>query len=284
MKLFLLFCLALFPDIFAGNILLIVGNSNGTTPVNGFSIGDRFIRDRLQNQLGHKVEVVPDSVSQDSLIRLASHADLVIVLESVTSIKLTNKLKTIPIPLLNFEAFIQDDMGMTATGPPGDPGAPDKFALGVVEMTDRISILNSTHPLAAGLSGLIKVYSQPKSITWGKVAPTAEIVATLATDSTGATIYLYRKGVRLFDGTVAAGIRIGFFLEDDNITGTPNLMTREGLMLFDRAVAFTLANETLGIHPLFLPEGRKSRNPAVLHYTHFILDLCGRQLPITTEE
>ena len=100
---------------------------------------------------------------------------------------------------------------------------------------------------AAGLSGQVKVYSQLKEITWGKVAPTAEVIATLATDTSGASIYVYRKGSRLFDGSLATGLRIGFFLEDDNVTGTPNLMTADGLTLFDRAVAFGLANGATGI-------------------------------------
>jgi hypothetical protein len=226
----------------ADKVMLVIGNSNGTTMAGGFAIGDRFIRDRLQNALGHSVQVVPDSADLDSLTRSAARSDLVIVLESVTSLKLLAKLKAVPQPILNFEAFIQDDLGFTAPGPSGDPGPPSQFEFGVLDKSDRIAIRDAAHPLAAGMTGQVTVYSQLKQLTWGKVAPAAEVVATLAADTSGACIYVYRKGSRLFDGTAAAGLRIGFFLEDDNVTGTPNLMTTEGLALFDRAVAFGLAN------------------------------------------
>jgi len=35
-------------------------------------------------------------------------------------------------------------------------------------------------------------------------------------------------------------MRIGFFLEEENITGTSNFMTEDGLRLFDTAVKFAL--------------------------------------------
>ena len=53
-------------------------------------------------------------------------------------------------------------------------------------------------------------------------------------------MYVYRKGARLQDGSLAAGLRVGFFLEDDDTTGTANLMTEDGLRLLDAAVKFTL--------------------------------------------
>jgi hypothetical protein len=260
----------------AGKIMLVIGNSNETTAAGGFAIGDRFIRDRLQTALGHTVQVVPDSADRDSLTRSAARADLVIVLESVTSLKLLAKLKNIPQPILNFEAFIQDDLGLTALGPSGDPGPPSAFEFGVMEKSDHISIRNAAHPLAAGLSGSIKVYSQLKQVTWGKVAPTAEVVATLATDTSGACIYVYRKDARLFDGSIAAGLRIGFFLEDDNVTGTPNLMTPDGLILFDRAVAFGLAQGATGIS--IAPRKGFARAASILRRSARAVDARGRSV------
>jgi hypothetical protein len=152
-----------------------------------------------------------------------------------------DKLKPVTSPILSYEAFIQDEMGFTPPGPPGDPGEPDQFALGVRLSDTKIDIVDPKHPLAAGFSGNVVVYKENKEITWGKVAKTAEIVATLAGDPRGASIYVYRKGAMLYDGTTAAGLRVNFFLEDDNKSGTPNLMTDDGLKLFDTAVKFVLA-------------------------------------------
>jgi hypothetical protein len=218
--------------------LLVVGTENGTS-MRGAGTGDRYIRTRLENDLGFTVVLAGDNTSATELRTAAERATLVIVSESVSSAVLQNKLKALTTPSLNYEAFIQDEMGLTPPGPPGDPGEPASFALGVKANETRIDIVDDAHPLAAGLRGTVAVYNSPRSVTWGKVAEAAEVVATLPGDRAGVAIYVYRKGSRLFDGTLAAGLRVGFFLEDDDTTGTANLMTADGLRLFDAAVRFT---------------------------------------------
>ena len=220
------------------NILMVVGNENGTS-ARGEGIGDKFLRARLEAQ-GHKVTLAGDNGTAATLTAAAAQADLVIVSESVGSAMLQGKLKSVTTAILNYEAFIQDEMGLTPPGPPGDPGLPDTFALGVKANETRIDIVMPAHPLAAGLTGTVAVYRMPRSITWGKVAATAEVVATLPGDPAGVATYVYRKGARLQDGTMAAGLRVGIFLEDDDTTGTANLLTAEGLQLIDAAVKFAL--------------------------------------------
>ncbi|HXU80275.1 MAG TPA: hypothetical protein VN914_02685 [Polyangia bacterium] len=221
-----------------GTILFVVGTSNGSVAA-GEGIGDRFVRDRLQKQ-GYQVGIAADTMGAAALVAMADHADLVLVSESVGSANLQGKLKPVAAPILNYEAFIQDEMGFTPPGPPGDPGLPAQFALGVKMSDTKIDIVDPKHPLAAGFTGTVTVYREPKEITWGKVAATAEVVATLTGDTTGPCIYVYRKGAPLHDGTAAAGLRVGLFLEDDDTTGTPNFLTDEGLKLFDTAVTFTM--------------------------------------------
>jgi hypothetical protein len=221
-----------------GNTLFVVGTSNGSVPFGG-GIGDTFVRARLEAQ-GHHLTLAPDTTAAGDLVAMADTADLVLVSESVTSANLLGKLKPSTAPILNYEAFIQDDMGLTALGPPGDPGLPAQFELGVKQADTQIDIVDPAHPLAAGLQGTVTVYQAAKEITWGKVAATAEVVATLAGDRAGPCLYVYRQGALLHDGTPAAGLRVGFFLEDDDVTGTPNLMTGDGLKLFDAAVRFAL--------------------------------------------
>jgi hypothetical protein len=220
------------------NILFVVGTSNGSVPFGG-GPGDTFVRARLAAQ-GHHVMLAPDTTAADELVAMANAAQMVLVSESVTSANLLGKLKPATAPLLNYEAFIQDDLGLTALGPPGDPGLPDMFELGVKQADTQIDIVDPAHPLAAGLMGTVTVYKAAKEITWGKVAASAEVVATLTGDRAGPCLYVYRRGAPLHDGTAAAGLRVGFFLEDDDVTGTPNLMTDDGLKLFDAAVRFTL--------------------------------------------
>ena len=90
------------------------------------------------------------------------------------------------------------------------------------------------------MKGNVTVYKVPREVTWGKVGKNATVIATLSGKSVAAAIYIYNKGDVLFDGTKAAGMRIGFFLEEENKTGTSNYMTEDGLRLFDAAVRFAL--------------------------------------------
>jgi hypothetical protein len=221
-------------------ILMIVGDDNRTV-VPGQGTGDLFIRNRLEKVLGHKVILGIDSASLGKLKAAAESADLVIVSESSTSMLLKDKLKSVKTPLISYEAFIQDEMGLTAIERPGDPGEPENFNYGVREKDTGIDIVMPGHPLAAGLKGYIKIYREPREVTWGKVGKNAKVIATLAGKKEAAVIYIYNKGAVLFDGTIAAGMRIGFFLEEENVTGSSNLMTEEGLRLFDAAVKFALA-------------------------------------------
>jgi hypothetical protein len=226
------------PSAGGKKILLVVGNENGTS-MRGEGIGDKYLRARLEMQ-GYTVTIGGDNVPGPQLQMAAAASDLVIVSESVGSAMLQGKLKPVATPILNYEAFIQDEMGLTPPGPPGDPGLPANFALGVKANETSIDIVMPNHPLAAGLTGTVAVYRMPRSITWGKVAATAEVVATLPGDRAGVATYVYRKGARLQDGSIAAGLRVGFFLEDDDTTGTANLMTDDGLRLLDAAVRFTI--------------------------------------------
>lgn len=224
----------------AANVLVINGNSNNTVTQGNLSLGDAYVKQRLETALHHKVRMMWDQTAKADMLAAADSSDLVVVLESVTSAYLTDKLRATPTPILNCEAMIQDDLGLTATGPSGDPGPPSQFAYGVVADETRILIKDPANPLAAGLRDTVHVYSAAKEINWGKVAPAAKVVATLATDTAGATLYVYEKGSKLFDGKTAAGMRIGFFLEDDNVTGTATYFTADGLKLFDAAVAYGL--------------------------------------------
>ena len=220
-------------------ILMIVGDDNRTVEP-GQGTGDVFIRNHLEKVLGHEVTLGIDSASPGELHEAAESADLVIVSESTTSRRLLDKLKSVTTPIISYEAFIQDEMGLTAIELPGDPGEPEDFNYGVREEDTGIDIVMPDHPLAAGLDGHVEIYKEIREITWGKVGEGAKVIATLTGKKEAAVIYIYDKGAKLFDGTEAAGIRIGFFLEEENVTGTSNFMTEEGLSLFDAAVKFAL--------------------------------------------
>jgi hypothetical protein len=120
-------------------------------------------------------------------------------------------------------------------------------------------ITDPSHPLAAGLSGSVQVYRVLREMNWGAHrAPGARVVATLApslaaagdaaantaTDYSGAAvIYYVPKGGALAEGATAAGLRIQYFVENENGPGTYNLLTPEGFRLFDAAVTWALTQK-----------------------------------------
>jgi hypothetical protein len=120
-------------------------------------------------------------------------------------------------------------------------------------------ITKPDHPLAAGLSGRVQVYRVLREMNWGAhLAPGAQVVATMtpslqaagdaaantATDYSGAAvIYFVPKGGQLAEGATAAGLRIHYFVENENGPGTYNLMTPEGFRLFDAAVNWALTQK-----------------------------------------
>jgi len=122
-----------------------------------------------------------------------------------------------------------------------------------------IVITNPNHPLAAGLSGRVQVYRVLREMNWGAhLAPGAQVVATLApslaaagdaaanaaTDYSGAAvIYFVPKGGALAEGATATGLRIQYFVENENGPGTYNLMTEDGFRLFDAAVKWALTQK-----------------------------------------
>ena len=122
-----------------------------------------------------------------------------------------------------------------------------------------VVITNPNHPLAAGLSGRVQAYRVPREMNWGAhLAPGAQVIATLApsleaagdaaanaaTDRSGAAvIYYVPKGGALAEGATAAGLRVQFFVENENGPGTYNLLTPEGFRLFDAAVTWALTQK-----------------------------------------
>jgi hypothetical protein len=105
----------------------------------------------------------------------------------------------------------------------------------------------------------VQVYRVLREMNWGAhLAPGAQVVATLAPsleaagDAAGnvasnysgaAVVYFVPRGGELASGARAAGLRIQYFVENENGPGTYNLMTEDGFRLFDAAVNFALTGQ-----------------------------------------
>jgi hypothetical protein len=229
------------------NILMVCGDENRRV-LPCTSIGDIFVKNRLEIDMGHKVTKIPHDADRAEMLAAATAADLVILAESLLSRTVETKIISTPTPVFSYEAFLPDEFGLiNPKGERMDPGTPDQGDYGAIEDQTTINIVNPKHPLAAGLSGRVKVYRVPREMNWAKdLAPSAEVVATLPDYPKAAVIYVIRRGAKLYDGTPSPGLRIQYFIENDNETGTVNLMTEDGYRLFDAAINYALTTDPKG--------------------------------------
>src|SRR4051812_6290631 len=100
----------------AAKVLVIYGNSNGTVNEGSYSLGDAWVKQNLETALHHQARCMWDQRAKEETPAAADSADPVVGLESPTPAYRTDKLKPPPVPILDREAMIQDDSGLTATG------------------------------------------------------------------------------------------------------------------------------------------------------------------------
>lgn len=215
------------PEVAAPNapeILFVVGG----TPL---PAGDERVKERFE-RLGFRVtakpatHVVPSDGTGKALIALSSTALAV----DVTDVpgELTAKFRDSAVPVLVWEPRLYYDLGMIA-------GFEHQKDWGALRDQSRVVVTNPTHPMAAGLTGPVKVLSSANRISWGLVRPDALVVASLEGDPSKAVVFGYDAGARM-PGLVAPARRVGLFLFD-----TSSLqLTSEGWTLFDAAVRWSI--------------------------------------------
>jgi len=241
------------------NILIVCGDENGRY-AKCTSLDDRFLELRLRLDMGHRVTMMPDNTAAEEMQAAADAADLIIVPESVLSNAVGTKLIATSTPLINMESFLQDTFQFVdPDGVTVDPGSPEGGAGGTVEAptgqvrighfgtiageTDLV-IVDPAHPLAAGLSGRVTVYSLPAEINWAVkevLAPGVHSVAALPDYPEAQSIYFILPGDALFDGSPSPNLRVSLFTENNNDLGTYHRMTADGHRLFDAAINWALS-------------------------------------------
>jgi hypothetical protein len=200
------------------NALLVVGSATLNT-------GDSAARTRLQN-LGYTVTVKAAGSNNNSSVK-ATDADgkaLVLISSTVTPANVVNKLRNIPVAVIDWEFDILDDMGMTGLVSGTD------FGTSSTTQT-QLTISSPTHQMAAGLSGTQTVATTATNFTWGKPNTNAARVAALTNDATRFVIFGYDAGAAM-PGVEAPARRVGLFLTDSTAAG----FNANGGALFDAAV------------------------------------------------
>ncbi|MCP5095663.1 MAG: hypothetical protein GY943_08940 [Chloroflexi bacterium] len=201
------------PGSCTAHTILFVGRSNPLQSV------DQTLADYLIAQ-GHIVVV------QDERNVTAADAvgkNLVIVSDSVNSRRIGTKLTDITVPFITWEAGLYDDMNMTASS---------NADLGFVSNQTQLTVTNSGHPLAAGLSGSVVALDSGDDFFFGHPSENA---VEIAEDDSGThpIIFGYEAGSEMV-GLSAPARRLGFF------SGNGASYTAEGWQLFDATVSWAL--------------------------------------------
>jgi hypothetical protein len=208
-------------------VLLIVANPTGT---GAGDVSDQAVRDHLIAFHGLAVQMVDDNVVQTSD---AQGKQLIISSSTVSSGNVGSKFRDTAVPYINWEAALQDDMGMVPTGGDGfdRPGQTE------------LEIVDPAHPLAAGLAaGVHMVVNDARGFTAGRPTTNAQVVATMVGNLSEACIYVYEPGALLANGTPAPARRIHIFFQDTAFAG----LSAAGFLLFDAAIEYALGSANLG--------------------------------------
>jgi hypothetical protein len=200
------------------DVLLVVGNTTLNT-------GDNWVKNRLQS-LGLNVTVKSATSATASD---ATGNGLVVISTTVNSTDVNTKFTNVTVPVVTWESYLLDDLNMTGTAAQVDYGEDNTYS--------SLVINNANHPLSAGLSGTVQVFTSGVWIRWGATSNAAAIkAASVAGQAAWNGVFGYEKNTAMQGGFMAPARRVSIFLNDD----TPTLLTTNGMKLFDAAIEWAV--------------------------------------------
>jgi hypothetical protein len=161
--------------------------------------------------------VVDDGVVQAG--DAAGH-NLVLISGTTSASTLNTTFRDVSVPVMLWQRALFDDMDMIGTQ-------------GTMSGQTQVNVINSAHPLAAGLSGNVTILTTGKKFTWGIPSGNAIVVAELSSKNKP-VIFGYEAGAGMISLTAPAR-RLAF------VTGDSLEMTPDGWALFDAAIKWSLA-------------------------------------------
>jgi hypothetical protein len=217
--------LVLTPAAPRADVLLVVGR----LPLEA---GDAAVRTRLE-RLGFTVEAREASVARDTdaagrrLVAISSTALAEDLFDA--SVELRSRFRAVEVPLLTWEPCLYPSLGMIASNEHEKDWAASRNRR-------RLTILDPSHPMAAGLSGSVDVLTRPGRVSWGRAGASALRIASLDGEPEKVAVFGYEKGAPMDGAPRAPARRVGIFLFD----GTAPDLTEAGARLFDAAARWCM--------------------------------------------
>jgi len=196
--------------------------------------GDAAVRTHLE-ATGYTVYLIDEGAASSAD---AEGKAAVLISSSVSSSQVNTKFTDVAVPLLSWEAYLYDDLQMTGPG----------FYSGYGTTNDPkdITITNVTHPLAAGLSGNVRLSDNTSGLAWGIPSAQALTIAQVIDNANWQVIFAYEAGATMV-GMNAPARRVGFGMRNETATQ----MTIEGWALFDAAMCWLINCEGQSRHAAF---------------------------------
>lgn len=193
------------------SILLVIDASDA-------SPGDMAIEDRVLDA-GYTVVTLDEGQADAAAAELH---DLLILSSSVSSGNFNQEFRDLEVPIVLWEHALYADMGMNN----GDAGNVSG---------DSVHIEAPEHPLAAGLSGTVSIFTGSSAMRWGTPAADVTVVAKSTGSPERAVYFAYERGAQM-PGRKAPARRVGMMLSDDSAAD----LNDDGWLLFDAAVQWAL--------------------------------------------
>jgi uncharacterized repeat protein (TIGR01451 family) len=235
----------------SGTIVTVTAPILFVTGSTTLSASDAAIRTRLEN-LGYTV-TVKDGAS--STTADAAGKAVVVISSTITPASVGTKFRTVAVPVVLWESGLFVNMGMTPSGNQNS---------GTTNNQTQVQIANSSHPLAAALSGNQTV-SASNAMSWGKPNANASSVATLVGDTTKSVIFGYQTGA-VMPGLTAPANRVGLYMSDV----TASSFSTNGGKLFDAAIKWASGGSILtGSFASLSPGSVNLTNEGLAYWTHW---------------
>jgi hypothetical protein len=152
---------------------------------------------------------------------------LVVVSPTVGSSPAYNFLRSAALPLVILDKKALPGLGMS--------GSSENNDFGETGAQNTVSIVQATHPMAAGLSGTVVITDGTQSLGWGIPTGAAQRVAALTSAANHILAFAFEKGAALSSGTAPA--RRAVFLAEEQ--ALPKL-NANGQKLLDAAIEWAL--------------------------------------------